>query len=107
MLNFEKKLVRLFAKSIFMLKEKNQNFSHNKKSSPGTKELILYNDDLNSFEHVIQTLIMVCEFDPIQAEQCALIAHSKGNCIIKSGESRSLKSIQIELNLKGLKTEIL
>ena len=90
-----------------MLKEKNQNFSHNKKSSPNTKELILYNDDLNTFEHVIQTLIMVCDFEPNQAEQCALIAHLKGNCTIKSGESRSLKSIQIELNLKGLKTEIL
>lgn len=49
--------------------------------------LILWNDNVNSFDDVIDALIEICEHDPHQAEQCAMIAHLKGKCIIKSGES--------------------
>ena len=48
-------------------------------------EIILYNDDVNTFEHVIKTLIDVCDHTPQQAEQCSLIVHYKGKCSVKSG----------------------
>ncbi len=42
--------------------------------------IILYNDDFNTFDHVIETLINVCDHTPLQAEQCTLIVHYKGKC---------------------------
>lgn len=47
-------------------------------------EIILYNDDVNTFDHVIRTLIQVCEHTSEQAEQCSLIVHYKGKCSVKS-----------------------
>lgn len=47
--------------------------------------LILFDDEVNSFEHVIQCLVLYCKHEPIQAEQCAMIVHYKGKCQIKSG----------------------
>lgn len=54
-------------------------------------QLVLYNDDLNTFDHVIFTLIKVCEHSAEQAEQCSLIVHYKGKCTVKSGEIEDLK----------------
>jgi len=48
-------------------------------------ELVLYNDDVNTFDHVIETLIRVCQHEPLQAEQCAIIVHYKGKCTVKTG----------------------
>ena len=48
-------------------------------------EIILHNDDVNTFEHVIKTLIEVCDHSAEQAEQCSLIVHYKGKCGVKSG----------------------
>jgi ATP-dependent Clp protease adaptor protein ClpS len=45
-------------------------------------EIVLHNDDVNTFDHVIETLIRVCKHDAIQAEQCALLVHYKGKCIL-------------------------
>ena len=56
-----------------------------------TKALILYNDDVNTFDHVIETLILVCEHTEIQAEQCAILVHYKGKCTVKTGEYEKLK----------------
>ena len=41
----------------------------------GNNEIVLYNDDVNTFDHVIETLIYSCEHTPVQAEQCALLVH--------------------------------
>lgn len=49
--------------------------------------LILWNDDVNSFDDVIDALVEICEHDPHQAEQCATIAHYRGKCDIKSDPS--------------------
>ncbi len=49
------------------------------------KRLILYNDEVNTFDFVIETLIEVCEHDALQAENCALITHFKGKCPVKNG----------------------
>ena len=54
-------------------------------------QIILYNDDFNTFDHVIQTLISVCDNTPVQAEQCTLIVHYKGKCSVKSGMLIDLK----------------
>lgn len=52
--------------------------------------LVLYNDDFNTFEHVIESLIDVCHHTPEQAEQCALIVHHKGRYEVKSGSYKRL-----------------
>ena len=54
-------------------------------------EIILYNDDINTFDHVIDILIKVCDHSATQAEQCALIVHYKGKCSVKSGTLFDLK----------------
>jgi ATP-dependent Clp protease adaptor protein ClpS len=56
--------------------------------------LIIYNDDVNSFEHVIECLINYCKHSVEQAEQCAYIAHSKGKCDVKSGTIDELQPIK-------------
>jgi ATP-dependent Clp protease adaptor protein ClpS len=47
--------------------------------------LVLYNDDVNSFEHVIACLVGICGHSSHQAEQCAMIVHNSGKCKVKSG----------------------
>jgi ATP-dependent Clp protease adaptor protein ClpS len=68
--------------------------------------LILFNDDVNTFEWVIECLIKYCGHDAIQAEQCAHIVHYKGKCAIKEGSIDSLKPICETLLEKGLSAEI-
>ena len=48
-------------------------------------EIVLYNDDVNTFDHVIDTLIRVCQHSSEQAEQCAILVHYKGKCTVKTG----------------------
>ena len=68
------------------------------------KELILFNDDVNSFDFVIESLVEVCDHDPVQAEQCAMIAHFKGKCGIKFGTLSELTPMNNELNNRGIST---
>lgn len=68
--------------------------------------LVLFNDDYNTFEHVIKSLVEICGHDPIQAEQCAVITHFKGNCEVKSGSRTLMDSMCKELNNRGLSSEI-
>jgi ATP-dependent Clp protease adaptor protein ClpS len=69
-------------------------------------EIILYNDDVNTFDHVIETLIRVCEHDSIQAEQCALLVHYKGKCGVKTGSFDELKPKCTQLLEAGLSAVI-
>lgn len=69
-------------------------------------EIILYNDDVNTFDHVIKTLIEVCDHTPEQAEQCALIVHYKGKCSVKRGSYDELEPKCIRLLAAGLSAEI-
>lgn len=55
--------------------------------------VVLYNDDVNTFDWVIECLIKYCKHNPIQAEQCALIVHTKGKCQVKSGDFNILEPI--------------
>ena len=58
------------------------------------KELMLHNDDKNSFDHVIINLMKFCKHNSEQAQQCALIAHHKGKCVIKKGGSEELTELK-------------
>ncbi|MFS4456117.1 ATP-dependent Clp protease adaptor ClpS [Maribacter sp. 2304DJ31-5] len=69
-------------------------------------EIVLFNDEVNTFDHVIETLISVCEHSPEQAEQCSLIVHYKGRCTVKTGEYDDLKPRCSKLLQAGLSAEI-
>ncbi|MBF03573.1 MAG: hypothetical protein CMP76_09785 [Flavobacterium sp.] len=69
-------------------------------------EIILYNDDVNTFDHVIETLIRVCNHEALQAEQCALLVHYKGQCAVKTGSYDELKPQCSALLDAGLSAEI-
>jgi ATP-dependent Clp protease adaptor protein ClpS len=56
-------------------------------------KVILLNDDVNTFDWVIQCLVDVCEHDYLQAEQCALLVHYKGKATVKTGEKEKMKAI--------------
>lgn len=72
----------------------------------GQSEIILYNDDVNTFDHVIDTLIKVCGHTAEQAEQCAILVHYKGKCTVKTGEFKKLKPQCLQLLDAGLSAEI-
>jgi len=69
-------------------------------------EIILYNDDVNTFQHVIETLVKVCKHTYEQAEQCAYIVHFSGKCIVKTGSLEELVPICSSLLEAGLSAEI-
>ena len=69
-------------------------------------EIVLYNDDVNTFDHVIDTLIYACDHTPEQAEQCSIIVHYKGKCTVKTGELADLKPRCSKLLELGLSAEL-
>jgi ATP-dependent Clp protease adaptor protein ClpS len=68
--------------------------------------LVLHNDNVNTFEFVVETLVEVCNHNHEQAEQCAVITHYKGKCDIKNGSLTNLQPIKNELILRGLTATI-
>jgi ATP-dependent Clp protease adaptor protein ClpS len=64
--------------------------------------IVIYNDDVNTFDFVINSLIEVCEHNLIQAEQCTFIIHFKGKCEVKKGDFTELRPIRNELMNRGL-----
>ena len=68
--------------------------------------LVLYNDDVNTFDHVINCLIRICKHDVLQAEQCAWLVHNKGKCNVKSGKLSDLRKMHSSLVNNGLSAEI-
>lgn len=70
-------------------------------------EIVLFNDEVNTFDHVIETLIDVCEHTPEQAEQCSLIVHYNGKCTVKTGEYSDLEPRCSRLLQAGLSAEII
>ena len=69
-------------------------------------ELIVFNDDINTFDHVIQALIEVCDHSPEQAEQCTLIIHYKGKCTVKMGEYEKLVPMRNSICDRGISAEV-
>jgi len=70
------------------------------------KKLVVYNDDINTFDWVIDTLITVCRHSNEQAEQCTLIIHYKGKCSVKEGEFDELAGMRNEICRRGISAEI-
>ncbi len=70
-------------------------------------EIILYNDDVNTFDFVIDSLISVCEHTVEQAEQCTILVHYKGKCAVKTGEYKDLEPKCSKLLDLGLSAEII
>jgi ATP-dependent Clp protease adaptor protein ClpS len=75
-------------------------------SEVGDRQIILYNDDVNSFDFVITCLIKVCKHDAIQAEQCTYLVHYKGKCSVKKGTYEELEPMCTALLERGLTAEI-
>lgn len=69
-------------------------------------ELVVFNDEVNTFDYVIKMLIDTCEHDPVQAEQCTLLIHYKGKCGVKSGSYDDLEPRCTKLLEGGLSAEI-
>ncbi|OIN59406.1 ATP-dependent Clp protease adaptor ClpS [Arsenicibacter rosenii] len=69
--------------------------------------LVVFNDDINTFDHVIDTLIDVCGHTPEQAEQCTLIIHYKGKCTVKNGSWDELVPMRNEICRRGISAEVL
>ena len=68
--------------------------------------IVLHNDDVNSFDHVIESLMKVCDHDNVQAEQCTWIIHYKGRCGVKRGDFESLEPMCTALLELGISAEI-
>ncbi len=74
--------------------------------STDIKDLVIFNDDYNTFQHVIDTLIKVCKHDQIQAEQCTWIIHFKGKCAVKKGSFSELKPMKEAICEVGIDAKI-
>ena len=91
MLNYDEELLELEEVSI---------------GSDEESELIVFNDDINTFDHVIDTLIDICEHSPEQAEQCTWIIHYKGKCTVKLGEYETLVPMRNAICKRGISAEV-
>lgn len=70
-------------------------------------KIILYNDHVNSFEHVIMCLVAFCDHGMQQAEQCATIVHYKGKCAVKHGSKEDMIERAKKLSEEHLTVEVL
>jgi ATP-dependent Clp protease adaptor protein ClpS len=75
--------------------------------SSDVNDLVVFNDDINTFEHVIDTLVKICQHSPEQAEQCTLIIHYKGKCTVKTGSFNDLKPMRQAICDRGISAEII
>ncbi len=75
--------------------------------SADTKDLVVFNDDFNTFEHVINTLVKVCKHSAEQAEQCTWLIHFKGKCAVKMGTIVELKPMQKSICEAGIDAKII
>ena len=68
--------------------------------------LVLHNDDINTFDYVMEILIEICEHSMTQAEQCATITHYKGKCEVRSGSVTAMKELRYQLISRELKATV-
>ena len=99
--------IEIFAKFVNMsTKEKIQEEVDVLEQEINQHEIVLFNDDVNTFEFVIDSLINVCDHTTEQAEQCTWLVHFKGKCTVKTGEYNDLKPRCSKLLSLGLSAEI-
>jgi ATP-dependent Clp protease adaptor protein ClpS len=70
------------------------------------RNLVLFNDEVNTFDFVIESLIDVCGHEPVQAEQCTILVHYHGKCTVKSGDFDALLPLCTALHDRGLSAEV-
>lgn len=70
-------------------------------------DLVVFNDDVNTFDYVIKTLIRVCGHTPEQAEQCTLLIHYKGKCTVRMGSFDELRPMREAICEAGIDAKIL
>ena len=70
------------------------------------REIVVHNDEVNTFSHVIHCLVEICGHEPIQAEQCAWIVHYNGKCSVKRGTFDQLEPQCASLLNQGLSADI-
>lgn len=87
---------------VTVMKEKTKTDNNRKGAEGKSLSLTLFNDDIHSFDYVIESLVDVCMMDSIQAEQCTYIAHYKGKCNVKRGTFNELKPVKDQLTEKEL-----
>lgn len=89
-----------------MTKEKTRD--HGSAQTLGTliRDLVVHNDDFNTFDFVIKTLIEVCQHEPEQAEQCTMIIHHNGKCSVRSGDFSTLEPMYREILNRGITATI-
>lgn len=96
--NFDKRQHEFDTEPDLLLEQEEQEVDDN--------QIVLYNDDFNSFDFVIESLIKVCKHEPLQAEQCTYLVHYKGKCSVKKGSYKELEPMCTALLERGLTAEI-
>jgi ATP-dependent Clp protease adaptor protein ClpS len=91
---------------VYSTKEKIQESHDVAEQEVKMHEILLFNDEVNTFDFVIDSLIEVCEHTLEQAEQCTYLVHYKGKCAVKTGEFEELKPKCTLLLQRGLSAEI-
>ena len=86
--------------------EKHQPENLQNTSQTELNKIVLFNDDFNTFDYVIELLMRYCKHTMNQAEQCAMLTHYKGKSVVKKGTFDELEPIANTLLDKGLSVEI-
>jgi ATP-dependent Clp protease adaptor protein ClpS len=89
----------------------NENYQLDKQTQLLEKEieqhsLVVWNDEVNTFDYVIETLIKICQHEPQQAEQCTLIIHFNGKCEVKVGSFKQLRPMAEAIIDRGINATI-
>jgi ATP-dependent Clp protease adaptor protein ClpS len=71
-----------------------------------THQVVIYNDDVNSYDYVTACLIKLCRHEPIQAEQCAVVANNVGKCAVKSGNYLDMFELKTTFDDLDINSEI-
>ena len=95
-----------YNKNIIASQEQEQTSGSLMEQEAPLHDLVVFNDDVNTFDWVIETLVEVCDHELIQAEQCAFIVHYKGQCTVKSGDFETLEPMQTALSHRSLSAEV-
>jgi ATP-dependent Clp protease adaptor protein ClpS len=96
----------LTLKELMAIKEQYQENTSVLTAESPTYSIILWNDDVNTFDWVIQTLVEICDMNESQAEQCSLIVHFKGKCVVAEGEYEDLKPKCSAITDRGIQATI-
>ena len=94
-------------RNIYFTKEKIQEEFDVAEKEAAKHEIVLFNDDIHTFDYVIESLIEICDHTPEQAEQCTFLVHYRGKCAVKTGEYEELKPLCTRLLQRGLSAEIM